>query len=173
MNPDLLATMRDSFQAGAFPVYLAGAVGCGKSFTAALVYARWTGSVSMFRYCDLISDAITAEKYGEIIRTNDDGQAIEMTRGQWWRWLENVGLLIIDEIGTGMSHEWRKEMLWNVLEIRKGRPLLMTGNILLNAIGEQFDARIQSRLIEGTIIEVAGPDRRREGVQHRMHRVQV
>lgn len=169
----MLTELKSAFAEKRFPIYLAGPVGVGKSFAAALVYARINCTVSMAYYCDLINTAIEVEKTGEINRTLDSGQIVEMTKGQWWKWLENLGLLIVDEIGTGNVNEWRVEMLWRLLEIRKHKPLLMTGNILLNAVGEHFDRRIQSRLLEGTTIELQGADKRRIGLEQRIRRITV
>lgn len=124
-------------------------------------------------YCDLINTAIEAEKYGEVSRTLENGQVIDLTKGQWWNWLASVNLLIVDEIGTGLVNEWRVEMLWRILECRAGKPLLLTGNIGLNTIGEQFDERIQSRIVDGSPIEVVGHDLRRIGLERRVRRVKV
>lgn len=173
VSKELLQALRQAFTDRSFPIYLAGPVGVGKSFAAALVYTKINCTVTMACYCDLINTAIEAERTGEVHRTLDSGQVIEMTKGQWWHWLETVGLVIVDEIGTGLVNEWRTEMLWRLLEIRKHKPLLMTGNIGINAIGEQFDQRIQSRLIEGTIVQLDGKDKRRTDLEKRMKRITV
>jgi DNA replication protein DnaC len=173
VGSDVVRLMRAAFGAGRCPIYLHGVAGCGKSYTAALVYARWGGTVTFLRYCDLISDAIECEKTGEIVRTRDDGASVEMSKSQYWSWLRNVGLLIVDDVGTGSSHEWRKELFWKVLEERAQKPLLLTGNLSMNGIREMFDGSIVSRLSAGTIIEISGQDQRRNGIASRLHRVQL
>lgn len=166
--------MRQAFAEKLYPVYLSGTVGLGKSFAAAMVYTRWHGpSVTFLSYADLIGLSIRADKDGGISRITNSGQMVDLTAAQWWKWLADVSLLIVDEIGTGMAHEWRREMLWKVLEIRKGKPLLITGNLAAKGLLEQFDARIQSRILAGTFIELVGNDKRLEGVRGRVHRIEV
>lgn len=166
--------MRAGFADKAFPIYLSGTVGLGKSFAAAMVYTRWQGpSVTFLSYADLIGLSIRADKDGSISRIIGSGQMVDLTAAQWWKWLTDVSLLIVDEIGTGMAHEWRREMLWKVLEIRKGKPLLITGNLSSKGLTEQFDARIQSRIMAGTFIELVGSDKRLEGLRGRVHRIEV
>lgn len=174
VNPELIDRMRLAFAAEEMPLYLHGAVGLGKSFAAALVYSMWQGpSVTFIPYCDLISLSIRAEKEGSISRVIAEGDTVDMTAAQWWKWLAEVGLLIVDEIGTGMSHEWRTEMLWKVLEVRKKRPLILTGNLPIGGIQEQFGDRIRSRISEGTLIELVGQDQRIEGIRDRFHRIEI
>lgn len=171
---DVIQKMRAAFAAGSSPIYLFGTVGLGKSFAAALVYVKWSGrSATFISYADLINLSIRAEKDGSVSRTVAGGGCVDMTAGQWWRWLAEVSVLIVDEIGTGMAHEWRREMLWKLLEIRKGRPLLITGNLTPTGLKEQFDDRIQSRIAEGVLIELVGKDKRMDGVKNRIHRVEV
>lgn len=168
--------MRQAFDAKASPVYLFGSVGLGKSFAAAMVHCHWKGdSVQFIAYSELISRSIRAEmsKEGIVTWVTACGSFVEMTAGQWWRWLSDVSLLIVDEIGTGMSHEMRREALWRVLEARKGKPLLITGNLSPTGLVEQFDARIQSRILEGEVIELKGKDRRLVGIERRIHRIEV
>lgn len=173
VNPALLDELRVAVRSDRYPIYLFGDVGVGKSFAAALVYCRWPErrSVMFSSYVELINTAIEAERSREVTRTLDDGRVIEMTKGQWWKWLAEVSLLVIDEIGTGNAGEWRIEMLWQVLEKRKGLPTLLTGNILLSDLESRFDARIQSRILEGHQIWVTGADRRRQGLENRVHKV--
>lgn len=163
--------MRKAVTSRQWPIYLFGAVGRGKSFAAAYVFSHWTGDALMLRYCDLINSSIRAEKEGTVSRIASDGSVVDFSPGQWWRWLRDVSLLVVDEIGTGMSHEWREEMLWKLLEERKGRPLLLTSNLTLKGVLEQFGDRIQSRLLEGSLIELAGRDRRRDGIEARLTRL--
>ena len=163
--------MRQQATAGGWPLYLFGAVGVGKSFVAASVFVRWRGTVSMLRYCDLIANSIHVTKYGELSRYNERDILCEYSEASWWRYLADVGLVIVDEIGSGVPHEWRNELFWKFLELRKGRPLILTTNVDPDAIHEQFDGRIESRILAGSLIEVTGRDQRRDGLKARVHRV--
>lgn len=168
-----MSLMRTVNDRGAWPLYLFGPVGRGKSFSAALVYVRWTGSAMFLTYSDLIALSIRADKEGTVSRTLPGGQIVEYAAGGWWKWLADVQLLVVDEIGTGMAHEWRCEMLWKCLELRKQKPLILTGNLSLEGIGQQFDARIKSRILAGTAIELAGVDQRAIGLKDRIGRIET
>ena len=171
VDQKILDVIRRAVEAREYPIYLYGPVGRGKSFTAAYVYTHWQSEAMMNRYTDLISDSCRIEKEGVSSRVNSFGDVVEYTAAGWWKGLRDVSLLVVDEIGIGMSHEWRIEMLWKVLELRKDRPLIFTGNLSPNGIGEQFDSRIKSRVAGGTLIEFTGPDIRLEGFRHRVHKV--
>lgn len=171
INAETLDLLRSQDAANRWPFYLFGPVGRGKSFLAALVYVRWRGSAKMLRYVDLISNSLTVSKYGELSNYTADGRLIEFSEAGWWKHLADVGLLVVDEIGSGMSHEWRAEILWKLLETRKGKPLILTGNLSLDQVRHQFDDRIQSRLLEGTLIEFEGRDLRRDDLPTRIHHV--
>lgn len=171
MNPDALDEMRRIFGAKLFPILLHGAVGRGKSFLAATIFVRWSGTASMMRYSDFVSDAIKASREGSIGRYGANGAFCEHTEAGWWRHLQEVGLVVLDEIGSGTSHEWRNEILWKLLEVRRGKPLLMTGNLDPKELAQRFDVRIQSRIIAGTLFELGGTDQRLDGLKSRIVRV--
>jgi hypothetical protein len=60
-----------------------------------------------------------------------------------------------------------------LLEKRKGKPLIVTGNLTLDQLRTKFDERIQSRIKAGTIIDFAGRDLRIDGIESRVARVNV
>lgn len=122
----------------------------------------------MMRYCDFISDAMRAAKDGHLSGYNKTGVWFEITESAWWNRLRDARVLIVDEIGSGTGNDWRNEILWKLLEIRKHRPLICTGNLTPKEIGEQFDKRIQSRFLEGSFIELRGTDMRRDGLESRI-----
>lgn len=127
----------------------------------------------MMRYSDFVSDSIKASREGSIGRYAANGAFCEHAEAGWWKHLGEVSLLILDEIGTGVMHEWRNELLWKVLEIRKNKPLLLTGNHAPVELGERFDQRIKSRICAGTLFELSGRDLRSDGVKSRVVRVEV
>lgn len=167
----VMQSLREANKHGRFPVYLTGGVGCGKSYTAASVYARCTGTVAMYGYSEFISDAIQVEKSGGIQRYMGCGALIEMTDFGWWNWLSSVGLLIVDDIGTGMSHERRNELFVRLIDGRSNKPLVMTGNLDMNEVGDHFDARIASRIASGTVVDMGVNDLRMDGFKDRFVRI--
>ena len=159
--------LRGLFDKNYFPIFLFGAVGRGKSYLAALMFARWTGRVVMSSYSDFIANAFRASKNGEISYYNATGQLCSFTETGWWENLRTVGLVIIDDIGVGSPHEMRSEFMLKLLEVRKNRPLVFTGNLTPKELLEHFDSRVQSRIIAGAPVEMGGDDLRLDGVRTR------
>lgn len=98
------------------------------------------------------------------------GQMVEMSLSGFWRRLQNVGLVVIDEIGTREATAHRYDAFRDVLEIRKGKPLILTGNLdpKTSKIAEVYDERIQSRIAAGVLLEVKGTDKRLVGLAKRI-----
>lgn len=169
VNAELIKTMREACQKREFPIYLFGGPGVGKSYAAALVFCRWHGSrVTMVRYSELLTDCARADFEGCVDSIASNGTPFQMTTKGWWRWLEEVDLLIIDEVGTGISSDPRLEWFRRVLECRKGKPLLMTGNLTVDEVKSQLTNRISSRVCSGRMIRVDGCDLRTDGATQRM-----
>lgn len=124
----------------------------------------------MLNYCDFANTAIQAAKGEEVSYMASNGSKVLMSGAGWWNWLDRVGLLIIDEIGSGYVGEWRSEDFWKLLELRAGRPLIMTGNDTIGTISQRFDLKVASRIMAGTIIGITGQDRRRDGIENRVFR---
>ncbi|HEY0983540.1 DnaA ATPase domain-containing protein [Schlesneria sp.] len=140
-----------------WPLYIFGATGRGKSFLAALLYCRWSGHHATFvRYVDLVDQAMKASSQHQ---------------AGPWEMVKDRSLLVVDEIGVGASNEWRTEIMWKLLELRNGKPLILTGNLEPKELAGHFDARIQSRLAGGSFLEVGGRDQRTDGLPKRVHRV--
>lgn len=170
--PETMATLRKHAARGEWPFYFKGEVGRGKSYTAAAVYRRWTGRARWMSFVEFCDRSMRLAKEGEL-NIYVDGRLCEYTRESWWRGIADMGLVVLDEIGSGMSHEWRNETLWNLLEKRKGKPLILTGNLTLDQLRTKFDERVQSRIKAGTIIDFTGRDLRIDGLESRVARVNV
>ncbi len=153
-------------------LYLWGANGVGKSCCAAVIYCRWSPGQAIFRTAnELFSDAMTLEREKEVTRYVN-GTACEITHSSFWRSIEECGLLVLDEIGQGDPHEWRNEMFWRVLEARKRRPLVMTGNVSPELLVDAYDQRIASRIQEGSFLKIVGSDSRKAGLKQRFSQVE-
>ncbi len=169
--------LREALNRHRWPFYIWGPVGTGKSFLAMTAYVRYPGQARAVRWCDFIGDAMELDrsKDGEIVRWQN-GTSAEITKASFWRVAEEVELLIVDEIGTGGESDairgWRNEIFWRVLECRKHRPTILTGNIDPKQLGTAFDPRIQDRILEGQLFEVRGRSQRLEGLRDRMHNVE-
>ena len=125
----------------------------------------------MSRYSDFVGDSMKASKDGHIGRYASNGVFCEYTEAGWWKHLEQVGLVILDEIGSGTGNEWRNEIMLKLLEIRKNKPLILTGNLDPKELLERFDARIQSRIVAGALVELTGKDHRVTGIESRVLKI--
>lgn len=72
--------------------------------------------------------------------------------------------LIIDDIGSTSYQEWKEDLFFQILDKRMASmlPTVFTSNISRSGFGENFEARVTSRLFssENLIIEVTGTDQR-------------
>ena len=70
-------------------------------------------------------------------------------------------LLVLDDLGIRKPSEGMFHLLFDVLEVRKAKPTIITSNKSLVELCEQYtDERIFSRLAAGTILQINGDDRR-------------
>lgn len=163
--------LRSDLNQQLWPVYLHGTVGTGKSYSAALAYCRFPGSAKFMTWCDFANDAAELAKSKEITRWIGE-IAVEISAVSFWRVIETIGLLVIDEIGTGSMVGWRKEdrneLLWKVLGLRAGKPFILTGNIEPLELERYFDPRIYSRICKGQMIQRLGADQRKRGLKDRV-----
>lgn len=85
--------------------------------------------------------------------------------GKWhpedvWGWIATAPLVALDEIGTRAVSDFAYETVKRVIDEREGKPLVVISNADLAALGRLYDDRIVSRLAAGTVVELAGDDRR-------------
>lgn len=76
---------------------------------------------------------------------------------------------MIDEIGTRESTHHRYDTMHGLLEARKGKPMIITGNLPIETVATVYDDRVASRLCAGTMVRIIGDDRRLKGVENRNH----
>lgn len=136
-----------------------------------MAYTVFQGSAKWLRYVDFSNDAKSLQIHQEIVRYNQAGVCCEITLASYWRTLETIGLLVVDEIGIGDAAKWKTELFWKLLEVRKHRPLILTGNVKPIALLDQFDKAVRSRIMEGQMIEFTDVDKRSDGVENRIARV--
>lgn len=97
--------------------------------------------------------------------------SIELTHSGFWKKLTTSDLVVIDEIGTRDATAHRYDALLRLLDARIGRPLILTSNLdpsSPSGLGTVYDARILSRIMSGTLLEVRGHDRRGDGLHDRI-----
>jgi DNA replication protein DnaC len=143
------------------PVILAGRVGVGKSTVAALV-ARSFMAWSWFACDDLLTTLMDCRQHGSVQRWDAQGYAVHTTEQQMLRRLEQIGILVLDDVGTRQLSEAQTEALRAVLDCRVRKPLLVTTNCTSEQLQASVGARNTSRLLAGAVVKIAGSDRRRE-----------
>lgn len=77
--------------------------------------------------------------------------------------------VIIDDIGSTPVNDWRKEIIFNAIDMRysSGLPTVVTSNLTRAQISERYEPRTASRLFakENTVIDLFGMlDMRQEGM---------
>lgn len=76
---------------------------------------------------------------------------------------------VIDDIGSTPVNDWRKEVIFNAIDIRRemGYPTVLTSNYNYNELTQKYEPRVTSRLFGGrnTVIDLFGmEDLRKQGL---------
>lgn len=149
---------------GGRSLFLTGPIGVGKTHTAWKTCRRWletqyapgmpwngTPIIKAYRSTALF-DALRPDA--------PDGEGRSLVKR-----LQNVDLLFIDDLAAARASGWTQERLFEIFDERyiRRRPVVITCDVLPNALSEVTGPRVASRLAEmcGTsIVLLDGPDRR-------------
>lgn len=153
---------------GEWPIYLWGQAGRGKTCAAACAFSLWP-KPAMWISLSQLCDDLTKFNTSQVVTFYSGATPVDLSKSGYWQRLKNTGLVVIDEIGTRESSGHRFDSLLNLLEIRKNRPLVLTGNLSSRQITQIYDERVLSRIYAGTVIEFVGVDHRFEGAEDRIH----
>ncbi|MBS3903774.1 MAG: ATP-binding protein [Simkania sp.] len=136
-----------------FLVYL-GNPGIGKTHLSRAVLKDYTKGINHKRYWKE-ADLLARLRSG----MDDRGDYIENLK-----YLCDDDLIIIDDLGSCGLTDWRKEVLFALIDFRyeSMKPTMFTSNLSRNDFKENFEPRVFSRLFdkENTILEISGKDRR-------------
>lgn len=73
----------------------------------------------------------------------------------------DASLLVLDDLGIRKPSEGMFHLLFDVLELRKTKPTIITSNKTIDELSDHYtDGRIYSRLAAGTVMQMTGKDRR-------------
>ena len=144
----------------AWPLYIHGNSGCGKTCAAACVYTIWPAhEVNHNGHVERIREPIWTDCQmfmADFAVMRADRRA-EATRNA----VRNTGLLVLDEIGVRGMTDPQLTAFKEVINLRAGKPLIATSNKtpaeLMTLLGDQ---RIVDRILAGTILELTGASRR-------------
>lgn len=129
-----------------WPLYIHGRPGVGKTSVAALIYSKWPHEPLWLR-------ADTTLK--EIAFSNNDEVKT------WRKRIKQAPCVFLDDLGVQAPNPQMLVALFDLLEDRKGRALVITGNHTLQSLLQIYEPRIVSRLSAGATLWLDGHDQRK------------
>lgn len=164
--PHVRAAMNRVAKTQQWPITLIGGVGTGKTSAAACMFGAFRRRPMWHRADDLLLSIAMGRVSGiEIEQLNEWGE-LRRTSIPFSRFVSRVdgaSCVFVDDLGTRSPTEAMYQALFDLLEWRKNKPLVITTNKGLGAIAALYDDRIASRLRAGTVIVMNGTDRRTGG----------
>lgn len=157
---DLDGRMRATFLslADGRDVFMFGAVGTGKTYAMAALLRHYT-------YEGFNCERINFDDFCVQVRSTMS-PASPLTEWDLIAPLKDVDKLFIDDLGLRSKQEtdFAYVTLYSILNKRQEclLPTFICSNKNIQRLGEQFDARIASRLSTAEIIELKGKDQRRD-----------
>lgn len=140
-----------------WPLYLWGNPGTGKTCAVLALCDHCHGSWFM------TTDALTLEWNG-IVCNGIDADDNHATPLGYRKRMQSVPLLVLDDCGTReKASPSAYEVFKAALDLREGKPLIVTSNHPLEMMAQLYDERIKDRFEAGTVIELAGKSRRQGG----------
>lgn len=128
------------------PVFITGGAGRGKTGLASVLFR--IAKRPIWRRADSFLLDLSMGR-------SDDTYRSELRKAA------EASLLVLDDLGVRKPSEGMFHLLFDVLEIRKSRPTVITSNKSLDELCEIYsDGRIYSRLAVGTVMTIGGDDRR-------------
>lgn len=138
-----------------WPLYLHGPTGTGKTCAALCLCDHCGGSWFM------TTERLASEWVDVLCSRYDDGKR-KVGAADYRKRITDRPLVVIDDCGAREKvSDTHYEVIKLVLDLREGKPLVVTSNHNLETIARLYDARIADRLTAGTVLELAGESRRR------------
>jgi DNA polymerase III delta prime subunit len=143
---------------GDWPLYLYGPPGTGKTLAALCLHDHCGGI--FYEAAQFHVDAVAAMK-GDLMWPWMGPDRSDIREGIFWETMAKTRLLTIDDVGTrGRVTDAAYDRLKRAIDSRLGKPMIVTSNLDLEALSKVYDDRLASRLAGGTLVQVAGDDRR-------------
>lgn len=142
-----------------WPLFLHGKAGAGKTCAALCLLDHAGGRY--FTAADLCQTL--ADIKCERLEWDHEGRGGTLTMERFWGQQQSAPLVVIDELGTRdkvSDHQY--ESIKQMLDVRYAKPLICISNLEPATIERVYDDRIFSRMMAGTIIDLADVDRRLE-----------
>jgi DNA replication protein DnaC len=173
--PALRETLLQAFRDWAFPIYMFGPPGRGKTSAAACCYRSAvcrSQFITCLEFVRLVQQCRTSEDHRCYALNPEYGHS----ETQLWEQFVNgkvdfgwkperatVDLLVVDDIGIRTPSDSVFGIVYELIDRRGRRPTILTGNLEPEDLYSVFDGRVASRILSGTTIKVTGTDRRLEG----------
>ncbi len=142
-----------------WPLLIHGSAGVGKTCAALCVCDHCHGRYAYYDMGEL-ADQLRQAKLGEL-EWSGTHDFCRVSPAHFWESWRELALAVIDEIAaTTKVKDHPYDTLKAAMENRYSKPLILISNANLNEIARAYDDRIASRLSEGTVVELVGPDRR-------------
>ena len=162
VNESLRETLRETINAGPYPLFLYGGVGSGKTSAMSLAHACWPTHSYWYRLEEFVTDITTCrQSKNKSVTKTYNGMPFDRTESMLWKFAASPNLWCIDDFGTRTVSAAGFEIVFRLLNERKDKPTIITSNLSPEQLAELHDERIASRLRAGTVIEVTAPDRRK------------
>jgi DNA replication protein DnaC len=149
---------------GGRSLFLTGAIGVGKTHTAWKTCRRWLEAQyapgQPWRGTPIIKTYRSTALFDALRPDAPDGEGRALSKR-----LQNVELLFIDDLAAARPSTWTQERLFEIFDERyiRRRPVIITCDVLPNALSEVTGPRVASRLAEmcgNSVVRLNGPDRR-------------
>lgn len=166
LSTECLRRVVETIRGKRFPLFLYGGTGVGKTCIAALIYRRFRAQPMWLRADDLLlslATGRTSREHMHVDSIDEDGHLVRklVTFNQYQRMLASAPCVFLDDLGVRAPTDPMRQYLFDLLEYRKGKPLVITSNLAPHeGLSEMFDDRIISRICAGTVICISGEDRR-------------
>lgn len=158
-----------------WPLYFFGDVGRGKSIMAAVIYAEWEQRTRKMEW-QIEPEVIKAYepqfwRCSELITKLIDAK-FNHGEAKFKREYQDAGLVVLDDVADRGASDARRAALLDLMEWRKGMPLVVTGNFSpLPPRGQPSlsdilnEGRTVSRILEGQVFEFDGKDLRMQSLK--------
>jgi DNA replication protein DnaC len=147
-----------------YPILIGGDVGRGKSCMAALIwqsYCRHMQRRPLFFECSaLVNHLLESRCDGSTLVRRWNGELRDYAYRELQIAIDLCPCLVIDDLGVTTLTANQSDALLQAINLRHGKPLVVTTNCTESTLAEMVGERISSRLRAGYAFRLGGPDRR-------------
>lgn len=127
------------------------------------MFQSWPYAAHWYRIETFIKDVTTCRtsKDKKVGCRPANGETIYRTEsGLWGLADDEKSLWCLDDLGTRKGSESAYDIVFELLERRTGRPMIVSTNLDKEGITDLYDERIADRISAGVVIEMNGNSRR-------------